>query len=407
MSWSHGRQLDRFNDIAYKYNANGIRISKTVGGITTQYYLDGTKILAQSDGNMLLFHYGNEGVVGFTYQGIGEYYYKKNIFGDIIGIIDANGTEIVKYVYDAWGNHKIEYLDNSEQKSKFVAIDSNLWYNASDSNNKTIAIINPFRYRSYYYDVETGLYYLNSRYYDPETGRFINADDISTLDVTQIALNGLNLYAYCLNNPVNEVDEDGNIPKWLKWLFVGIGALFVIAAAAILITATAGTVLTGLAGAIAIGAAKGALIGATVGTIAGGVIGGAVSGWTVEGFLTGMALGFGIGAVIGAVIGGMAGGLSYVNAAKAWNGGEKSMIDHFLRHGKEMGYKSPVKYTKDALKIVKNGTYLQQKNAFISIFNSSKNSFYFVGLTQDGSLLTTFSIRTFTKTALIKLGIII
>src|SRR5699024_8894619 len=65
--------------------------------------------------------------------------------------------------------------------------------------------------------VETGLYYLNSRYYDPQIGRFINADNISTLDVTQIALNGLNLYAYCLNNPVNETDDDG---YFLLWLFI-------------------------------------------------------------------------------------------------------------------------------------------------------------------------------------------
>ena len=115
LSWSHGRQLDRFNDITYKYNADGIRTSKTINGVTTRFYLDGTKILAQSNCNMLVFHYGSEGVIGFTYQGVGEYYYKKNIFGDIIGIIDANGTEIVKYIYDAWGNHKIEYLDNSEQ----------------------------------------------------------------------------------------------------------------------------------------------------------------------------------------------------------------------------------------------------------------------------------------------------
>ena len=72
-----------------------------------------------------------------------------------------------------------------------------------------VALKNPFRYRGYYYDNETKLYYLNSRYYDPELGRFINIDDISVLEATQIALNGLNLYAYCLNNPVNEVDKSG------------------------------------------------------------------------------------------------------------------------------------------------------------------------------------------------------
>lgn len=84
-------------------------------------------------------------------------------------------------------------------------------YNNLDEINAFIAIKNPFRYRSYYYDFETNLYYLNSRYYDPEIGRFINADDITTLDVTKITLNGLNLYAYCLNNPVNDFDVNGHL----------------------------------------------------------------------------------------------------------------------------------------------------------------------------------------------------
>ena len=100
---------------------------------------------------------------------------------------------------------------------QFVDISTQTSYTQSGLNNKTIALLNPFRYRSYYYDEETGLYYLNSRYYDPQIGRFINADNISTLDVTQIALNGLNLYAYCLNNPVNETDENG---YFLLWLFI-------------------------------------------------------------------------------------------------------------------------------------------------------------------------------------------
>ncbi len=87
-----------------------------------------------------------------------------------------------------------------------------------------IALKNPFRYRSYYYDFETGLYYLNSRYYDPEISRFINIDDITVLDITNIALNGINLYVYCLNNPVNEVDENGYF-IWFFLTVIIIGAL--------------------------------------------------------------------------------------------------------------------------------------------------------------------------------------
>ena len=213
LTWERGRLLKKFGNIAeYKYNLDGIRTSKTVGTTTTQYFLDGTKIVSQQDtintggmniDNIMYFEYGSEGVAGFYLNGI-NYYYKKNLQGDIIGIYDNNLQIIAKYDYDAWGNHKISYLENDV----FVDFDPTNSYNESNTS-LYIALKNPFRYRSYYFDQETGLYYLNSRYYDPEIGRFINIDDITVLDVTNIALNGINLYAYCLNNPVNEVDESG------------------------------------------------------------------------------------------------------------------------------------------------------------------------------------------------------
>ena len=111
------------------------------------------------------------------------YYYNKNILGDILEIYDSKYNLVGKYEYDAWGNHVII------------------------TNINNIANLNPFRYRSYYYDIETGLFYLTSRYYDPETGRFINADDVSYIDPETI--NGLNLYAYCGNNPVMRTDSQG------------------------------------------------------------------------------------------------------------------------------------------------------------------------------------------------------
>lgn len=169
-----------------------------------------------------MFLHGADGVIGFIHNST-NYYYKKNIQGDIIAILNANGQEIAKYTYDAWGNHKIHYLDGTN----FVAINSNVCYNSSDPVNKQIATLNPFRYRGYYFDCETGLYYLNSRYYDPEIGRFINADDISVLDLTNVAINGLNLYAYCLNNPVNEIDENGYFVWWIVAAIVAVTVISV------------------------------------------------------------------------------------------------------------------------------------------------------------------------------------
>lgn len=254
--WNRGRQLASFDDIEYKYNADGIRIAKTHNGVTTQFYVDGAKILAQDNGNLLTFNYGSEGIIGFNYVGIGEYYFKKNILGDIIAILDSNGQEIAKYVYDAWGNHKT-YVEND---GKFVDILDNIAYTNNGLNNKTIATINPFRYRGYYYDCETGLYYLNSRYYDSELGRFINSDIATIVNTTNPVLNGLNLYAYCLNNPVNEIDNNGFFIGWLIATLI-IGA--VIGGA----TATYNAVKNGASawqaiGSFFVGAFTGALLGA-------------------------------------------------------------------------------------------------------------------------------------------------
>jgi len=179
--------------------------SITLSEMTLKYFLDGNKIISQQDAaNDISFYYGVDGITCFNikYNDNDEiYYYKKNLQGDIIGIYAEGGTLIAKYDYDDWGNHTVKYLDNNDN---FVAIESNYCYNDTSNTNKFIAFKNPFRYRGYYYDFETNLYYLNSRYYDSEIGRFINADDINILDSTQKFGNGLNLYVYCLSNPVND-----------------------------------------------------------------------------------------------------------------------------------------------------------------------------------------------------------
>ena len=159
----------------YKYNDQGVRTEKIVDGVVHKYYLQGEKIIAERIGDDLLtFYYDATGVCGFRYYNKGtdgnnsngtDYYYLKNIFGDILGIYDDSGNVCAEYSYDAWGRCTIKG-------------------HASD-----FARMNPFRYRGYYYDRETGWYYLNSRYYDPEVGGFLSADTVEYLNPA--AINGL------------------------------------------------------------------------------------------------------------------------------------------------------------------------------------------------------------------------
>lgn len=176
--------------IDYTYDTSGIRTSKTVDGVKTEYFYVGDKLVKQStDGvpdNDLYFSYSADGSpFCVNYDGT-NYYYLLNLQGDVIGLYIANGTVVVSYVYDSWGK-----LISSQTTS---------------DRYDTLAEINPLRYRSYVYDNETQLYYLQARYYNPEWGRFINAD---SLLVAGDYLQGLNRYAYCFNNPVRYSDPSG------------------------------------------------------------------------------------------------------------------------------------------------------------------------------------------------------
>ena len=135
------------------------------------------------------FFYDSTGKrVGFA-NGTMLFYYLYNVQGDVIAIVRAaTGQVVAKYNYDAWGKCTV-----------------------TNATGYAVGDKNPFRYRGYYYDTETGLYYLNSRYYNPEFGRFINVD--SELAGVGGNTQGYNLFAYCFNNPVNMSDPDGNWPK--------------------------------------------------------------------------------------------------------------------------------------------------------------------------------------------------
>ena len=208
-------------------------------------------------------------------------------------LIDGNGTKVVEYTYDAWG--------------KLISTTGTL--------ATSLGADNPFRYRGYYYDTETGLYYLMTRYYDPEVCRFISADVYMT---TGQGVLGGNMWAYCLNNPLIYDDDQG-----------GFGIL-----GTLLVGAAIGAVFGGVFGGITSlangegfwkGAVSGAISGAFIGlatSIVPGVLSGALGG------AVGGAFGYlattpidewnwkdGIGAALeNAVWGGLGGGIAKIGA---------------------------------------------------------------------------------------------
>lgn len=207
-TWTKGRRLSGVTKAdgtaaAYTYNHNGQRASKTVGGVKHTYFYSGNLLIREKAGSLdMRFSYDSVGnPISILYNDV-EYYYVKNLQGDIIGLIDTAGTWVVDYSYDVWGNIR----------------------NIFGSMASTLGQDNPIRYRGYYYDNETKLYYVLSRYYSPELCRFINPDSISLVGVSPMTLTDKNLYAYCDNNPVCRIDIGGKLWFPVFGAFVG-GAL--------------------------------------------------------------------------------------------------------------------------------------------------------------------------------------
>ena len=253
MAWTNGWRLAEASsddtDISYTYDSSGLRTSKTVNGTTYQYaYMDGKLIWQEWNGNELFFFYDEaDDPIGFWYHpATGSNvtgYYMTTQQGDITRIEDVNGNVLATYEYDAWG--------------KLI------------SSSGSLAEINPLRYRGYYYDTETGFYYLQSRYYDPSISRFINADGQINNDLL-----GYNLFAYCGNNPVNRTDDGGQ--GW--WVLVGgvIGGI-VGGVSKIVSNVTSGEKWNkGVVGAVVGGIVSGAITAATGNLVAGAFAGAAV-----------------------------------------------------------------------------------------------------------------------------------
>ena len=234
-TWSNGK-LSKFmrgskmmpggiyEECNYSYNGYGQRVSKTYAydpnpavssdasfNYTKTYTYDHSGRLINEkiveahnlNGNStreIVYLYDECGMVGFTYSLNGatptSYYYQRNLLGDVVAIYNTNGAKVVEYAYDAWGNCTIVY-----------------------SSNNTLANDNPIRYRGYYLDIENNFYYLNARYYSPELRRFISPDDTSYLDPENV--NGLNLYCYCYNDPVNYCDPSGHFV--ISSFLIGLG----------------------------------------------------------------------------------------------------------------------------------------------------------------------------------------
>ena len=206
-TWQMGSQLAKVTgdglEAAYTYDASGIRTSKTVNGVKTEYLTAGSRILAEKkNGTWQQYLYDGDGqLTAMTYKGK-DYYFIRDNLRVITGLVDSEGKAVVNYRYNSWG--------------KLLSI--------TGSMAESLGKDNPYRYKGYYYDEETGMYYLKNRYYDPEICRFISADDVTVMIDSPMSLGDKNLYAYSDNDPINKKDEDGDLPQFVVMGLVGAAA---------------------------------------------------------------------------------------------------------------------------------------------------------------------------------------
>ena len=188
-TWQNGRQLQKMQKAGmtaeFVYNADGLRVQKTVNGVATKYTLHGKNVVHMTSGaDELHFFYDAQNRPAVVVYNGTAYAYVKSLQGDIVAILDENGNTVVSYGYDAWG--------------------ALLW--CTGELAETLGKVQPFRYRGYVFDEETGLYYLRSRYYNPNLGRFVNADRAFDANAS---VTTYNQYAYCDNCPVIYLDSEG------------------------------------------------------------------------------------------------------------------------------------------------------------------------------------------------------
>ena len=367
------------SSMTYEYDSSSLRTKKTVNDSTVLYEYVGDRLTREIRDDMeLCYSYDHNGTISkLTLIRNGNetvYHIITNTRGDVDSIYDESGTLQARYVYGAYGN--------------IISIRDSSGNEITDSAH--IGHINPIRYRGYYYDSESGFYYVSSRYYDPEVGRFISAD--SGISGVGGDIRGYNMYSYCFNNPVNMSDPDGNWPKWVTNVVVGVGVALCVAAVTVL---TCGVGTATLAGAVAVGTAKGTLIGAATGAAIGAGIGYKKTK-TLKGAVNGAAIGFGIGTLVGAAVGGAISGAKFGTFSS-----KASLTQHFDKHGKEFKgiYDNVKEYAEGAKYVIKNGTYISEKNAYVRFLGSNgKANYAFVGM-KSGGRVSTFHVRSVSEMA--------
>lgn len=237
---------------SYKYDPNNLRYSKTVNGVETLYYWDDDVLLGERTGdNFIQYIYDANGIAGMRCNDT-YYYFEKNLFGDVLRVYSVYGSVVAEFKYDSYGN----IISSSGSMADKVK----------------------FRYRGYYYDDETGFYYLQSRYYDPSLCRFISADQYELVGMLSQTLGQINLYAYCNNNPIMYTDESGE--SFILSLFIAIACGGIIGG----VTGALGALMAGENWIGAFG--SGFLIGGVLGAAAflGGATALTIGGKVVEGF---------------------------------------------------------------------------------------------------------------------------